>query len=169
VVWNTFLQVFDAGRLSDGLGRTADFARVVVVMTTNIGAGLFEGRRESTDPAADAAAVLAAVKGRMAPELVNRLDEVLVFAPLTIAAVGVIARRLVDDIVARTATRGYRLSYNAGVIDVLVAAGYEPAYGARPLQRAIERLLVAPLAACPPGRWHAAPDGAGIRWTAVAS
>ena len=169
VVWNTFLQVFDAGRLSDGLGRTADFARVVVVMTTNIGARIFEGRSPTSapDPQADRAGVLAAVKERMAPELVNRLDEVLVFAPLTPHDIRVIAHRLVDAMVVRMAGRGFRLSYDDAVLDVLAAAGYDPAYGARPLQRAVERLVVMPLAALGTGAWHAAVDAGVIGWHAA--
>lgn len=167
LVWNTFLQVFDAGRLSDGLGRTADFRRVVVAMTTNIGARVFEGRTTTTvvDPVADEAAVLTAVKERMAPELVNRLDDVLVFRPLTVEAVTEIARRMLDDVVvARMASRGYALTYDPAVVDLVARSGFDPAYGARPVQRSLESLVILPLAACPPGAWHAVPDGAGVRW-----
>ena len=170
VVWNTFLQVFDAGRLSDGLGRTADFRRVVVAMTTNIGARVFEGRTASTpvDPSHDEAAVLTAVKERMAPELVNRLDEVLVFRPLTPEAVHEIARRMIDDVVvARMVGRGYVLTYDAAVVDLVATSGYDPAYGARPVQRSLENLVVLPLAGCLPGSWHAVVDGDQVRWIAA--
>jgi MoxR-like ATPase len=170
VVWNTFLQVFDAGRLSDGLGRTADFRRVVVAMTTNIGARVFEGRTAATpvDPAHDEAAVLTAVKERMAPELVNRLDAVLVFRPLTPEAVHEIARRMIDDVVvARMVERGFTLTYDPAVVDLVASSGYDPAYGARPVQRALETLVVLPLAACAPGAWHAVVDGAAVRWVAA--
>jgi ATP-dependent Clp protease ATP-binding subunit ClpB len=167
VVWNTFLQVFDAGRLSDGLGRTADFHRVVVALTTNIGARVFEGRTSSSpvDPVSDEAAVLSAVKERMAPELVNRLDDVLVFRPLTVAAVTEIARRMLDDVVvARMAPRGYALSYDPAVVDLVARSGFDPAYGARPVQRALENLVVVPLAACAPGEWRAVVEGETVRW-----
>ncbi len=166
-VWNTFLQVFDAGRLTDGLGRTADFSRTVVVMTTNIGARVFATQGGERDPATDSAAVLAAVKERMPPELVNRLDEVLVFAPLGRAQIREIARRLLAEVTTRMAPRGYAVDYDEAVLDVLVTAGYDPAYGARPLQRAVERLLLLPLASCPPGTWRAVPEGAGLRWVAA--
>ncbi len=172
VVWNTFLQVFDAGRLSDGLGRTADFRRVVVTMTTNIGSRVFEGRTAATpvDPAQDEAAVLSAVKERMAPELVNRLDDVLVFRPLSPEAVHEIARRMIDDVVvARMAARGYALTYDPAVVDLVASSGYDPAYGARPVQRALENLVVLPLAACPPGRWNAVVDDSHVRWVAAAA
>jgi MoxR-like ATPase len=172
VVWNTFLQVFDAGRLSDGLGRTADFRRVVVTMTTNIGARVFEGRTAATpvDPAHDDAAVLTAVKERMAPELVNRLDDVLVFRPLTPEAVHEIARRMLDDVVvSRMASRGFTLTYDPAVVDLVAASGYDPAYGARPVQRALETLVVLPLAGCAPGAWHAVVEGAAVRWVAAGS
>ncbi len=171
VVWNTFLQVFDAGRLSDGLGRTADFRRVVVALTTNIGARVFEGRTSTTpvDPAADEAAVLNAVKERMAPELVNRLDDVLVFRPLTVAAVTEIARRMLDDVVvARMSSRGYALTYDAAVVDLVASSGFDPAYGARPVQRALENLVVLPLAACTAGTWHAVVEDGSVRWLPVA-
>jgi ATP-dependent Clp protease ATP-binding subunit ClpA len=167
VVWTTFLQVFDAGRLSDGLGRTADFRRVVVALTTNIGARVFEGRTSSSpvDPAADQAAVLSAVKERMAPELVNRLDDVLVFRPLTVAAVTEIARRMLDDVVvARMAPRGYALTYDPAVVDLVARWGFDPAYGARPVQRALENLVVVPLAASAPGAWHAVVEADTVRW-----
>jgi MoxR-like ATPase len=170
VVWNTFLQVFDAGRLSDGLGRTADFHRVIVVLTTNIGARVFEGRTAASplDPAADQAAVLAAVKERMAPELVNRLDDVLVFRPLTVDAVREIARRMLDDVVvARMAARGYSLSYDDAVVELVASTGYDPAYGARPVQRALENLVVLPLASCPPGRWRAGVEADHVQWTVI--
>ena len=171
VVWNTFLQVFDAGRLSDGLGRTADFRRVVVALTTNIGARVFEGRTSASpvDPAADEAAVLSAVKERMAPELVNRLDDVLVFRPLTVAAVTEIARRMLDDVVvSRMAPRGYALTYDPAVVDLVARSGFDPAYGARPVQRALENLVVVPLAACAPGAWHAAVESEAVRWIPTA-
>jgi MoxR-like ATPase len=167
VVWNTFLQVFDAGRLSDGLGRTADFRRVVVTMTTNIGARVFEGRTAATpvDPAHDEAAVLTAVKERMAPELVNRLDDVLVFRPLTPEAVHEIARRMLEDVVvSRMGSRGFSLTYDPAVVDLVASSGYDPAYGARPVQRALETLVVLPLAGCAPGAWRAVVDGAEVRW-----
>jgi energy-coupling factor transporter ATP-binding protein EcfA2 len=170
VVWNTFLQVFDAGRLSDGLGRTADFRRVVVALTTNIGARVFEGRTSSTpvDPAADESAVVTAVKERMAPELVNRLDDVLVFRPLTVEAVTEIARRMLDDVVvSRMAARGYSLSYDVAVVELVARSGFDPAYGARPVQRALENLVVLPLAACSPGAWHAVVEGDVVRWVVV--
>lgn len=169
VVWNTFLQVFDAGRLSDGLGRTADFRHVVVVLTTNIGARVFEGRTagSTVDAATDSAAVLAAVKERMAPELVNRLDDVCVFRPLSVEAVTEIARRMLDDVVVgRMAARGYTLTYDRSVLDLVARAGFDPAYGARPVRRALENLVVVPLAACAPGTWHAVAEGDHVRWTA---
>ncbi len=169
-VWNTFLQVFDAGRLSDGLGRTADFRRVVVAMTTNIGARVFEGRTATTpmDPRADESAVLTAVKDRMAPELVNRLDDVLVFRPLTLDAVREIAQRMIDDVVvARMVPRGYTLTVDPAVVELVASEGYDPAYGARPVQRSLERLVVLPLASCAPGTWHAVVDAGTVRWVAA--
>jgi ATP-dependent Clp protease ATP-binding subunit ClpB len=139
-------------------------------MTTNIGARVFEGRNAATvvDPAQDEAAVLTAVKERMAPELVNRLDDVLVFRPLTPPAVHEIARRMIDDVVvSRMATRGFALTYDPAVVDLVASSGYDPAYGARPVQRALETLVVLPLAGCAPGTWHAVVEGSAVRWDAA--
>jgi ATP-dependent Clp protease ATP-binding subunit ClpC len=97
---------------------------------------------------------------------VNRLDDVLVFRPLTPQAVHEIARRMLDDVVvARMASRGFVLTYDPAVVDLVASSGYDPAYGARPVQRALESLVVLPLAACAPGAWHAVVDGSAVRWT----
>jgi ATP-dependent Clp protease ATP-binding subunit ClpA len=171
LVWNTFLQVFDAGRLSDGLGRTADFRRVVVALTTHIGARVFDGRDATTisDAAKDEAAVLAAVKERMTPELVNRLDDILVFATLSRAAVYQMAERLIAEKVRRMAARGFVLLVEDAAVEVVVTAGYDPAFGARPLQRSLERLLVQRLAMLDPGSWLAtvSDSPAAINWVAA--
>lgn len=147
VVWNTFLQVFDAGRLTDSRGTTADFSNVVIVMTSNLGAA------GATGPAlgfgtAGAQAGLAreritrAVKERMAPELINRIDELVVFDALDIAAIEEIAAREMLRVSARLAQQGWSVSYDDDVVRHLVTTGYDPAYGARHLQRNIERIFL---------------------------
>lgn len=147
VVWNTFLQVFDAGRLTDSRGTTADFSNVVVVMTSNIGAA------GATGPAlgfgtAGAQAHLAreritrAVKERMAPELINRIDELVVFDALDVEAIEEIAAREMLRVSGRLAQQGWSVQYDDAVVKHLVTTGYDPAYGARHLQRNIERLFL---------------------------
>jgi ATP-dependent Clp protease ATP-binding subunit ClpA len=146
-VWNTFLHVFDAGRLTDSRGTTADFSSTVIVMTSNIGAA------GATSPAlgfgtADAGVKLArdriirAVKQTMAPELVNRIDEMVVFDPLSVEAIREIAVGELARACHRLAESGWSVSYDDDVVKYLVSTGYDPAYGARHLQRNIERLFL---------------------------
>lgn len=147
VVWNTFLQVFDAGRLTDSRGTTADFSSTVIVMTSNIGAP------GATAPplgfgTADAGVKLArdrvirAVKEVMAPELVNRIDELVVFDPLSLEAIEEIAERELARVCHRLAESGWLVRYTDDVVKYLVTTGYDPAYGARHLQRNIERMFL---------------------------
>lgn len=156
-VLETFLGVFDEGRLTDGRGRTVDFTNTVILMTSNIGAeetGSAARRRVGfgADAEADAAdlerRVTGAARGALAPELYNRIDEVLVFAPLARSEVREIAKRLIAGVGrALEASRGVRLELDERVIDLLLeAGGWDPALGARPMKRTIARLIEAPLA-----------------------
>lgn len=156
-VLDTFLGMFDEGRLTDGRGRTVDFTNTVIMMTSNLGAdetGASAKRRVGfgNDSGPDAAgmerAVTAAARGTLTPELYNRIDEVLVFAPLAKADVREITRRMLGGI-ARSllARRGLRLEFDdAAVEHLLDAGGYDPALGARPMKRTVARLIEAPLA-----------------------
>ncbi|GED95962.1 AAA family ATPase [Gordonia crocea] len=149
VVWNVFLQVFDAGRLSDSRGVTADFRDAVVVMTSNIGV-----REANSKPLGFGAAAgversrelaLGALKDTMPPELLNRIDEVAQFEELSLAAITEIARDEVDRAIDMLASRGWTVGVDDEVIDWLATTGYDPAYGARHLQRNIERRLLSDL------------------------
>jgi len=147
VVWNTFLQVFDAGRLTDSRGVTVDFRSVVIVMTSNIGAS-----EAAASPLGFASAgsdlnrarerTVRAVKETMAPELVNRIDDLVVFDPLGLDAIKEIAERELARACHRLAESGWSVRYDHDVVDYLVSTGYDPAYGARHLQRNIERLFL---------------------------
>ncbi len=156
-VLETFLGVFDEGRLTDGRGRTVDFTNTVILMTSNIGAdasGSSARRRVGfgADDAPDLAdverGVTAAARVALAPELYNRIDEVLVFAPLGRDEVREIARRLLNGVGrALFAQRGVRLEVDDGAVDHLLASGgFDPALGARPMKRTIARTVEAPLA-----------------------
>lgn len=152
VVWNTFLQVFDAGRLTDSRGMTVDFSNTIIVMTSNLGAaaasgpGLgFTGADASQDHARQK--MMAVVKERMAPELINRIDELVVFNPLTIAAIEEIAEQELALISERLAESGWSVKYDSEVVRHLARTGYDPAYGARHLQRNIERAFLSLVAA----------------------
>jgi ATP-dependent Clp protease ATP-binding subunit ClpA len=156
-VWNAFLQVFDAGRLSDARGNVAHFARTVIAMTSNLGGRSFESSPIGFSPQQDDTAiaqrdrqrVLEAVKQAMSAELINRLDEIVVFAPLSPEAIEEIARLEVTRLCARLAERGYVVSIPDDVVTLIATTGYDPAYGARHLQRNVERLLLEPLASVP--------------------
>ena len=156
-VLTSFLGVFDEGRMTDGRGRTVDFTNTVILMTSNIGAdetGSSPKRRVGFG-AEDASAradlernVTAAARSALAPELYNRIDEVLVFAPLGREEVREIARRLLigfGRLLERQ--RGVRFEFDAAAIEhLLEAGGYDLAFGARPMKRTIARLIEAPLA-----------------------
>jgi ATP-dependent Clp protease ATP-binding subunit ClpA len=146
-VWNTFLQVFDAGRLTDSRGTIADFSSAVIVMTSNIGAAGASAPPlgfATTDGGVKLAVerVTRAVKEVMAPELVNRIDEIVVFDPLSIEAIQELAARELARVRHRLAELGWLVHYTDEVVEYLVKTGYDPAYGARHLQRNIERMFL---------------------------
>jgi len=153
-VWNAFLQVFDAGRLSDSRGNAATFERTVIVMTSNLGASVFASPPVGFAPvqddlqiaARDSERLLEKVRETLPIELVNRLDEIVVFRPLTEAVIEEIARLEIDRMRTRLAERGYALAISDEVVKLVARTGYDPAFGARHLQRNVERLLLEPLA-----------------------
>jgi len=156
-VLTTFLGVFDEGRLTDGRGRLVDFTNTVILMTSNLGSevlGQAAKRRVGFGGGEPAAAqdiaekIVLSARAALAPELYNRIDEVLVFAPLGRDDVREITRRLLDGMgTALLAQRGVELEYGPELIEYLMdAGGFEPSLGARPMKRTIARLLEAPLA-----------------------
>ncbi len=166
-VLEAFLQVFDEGRLTDGRGRTIDFTNTVIILTSNLGADIavpsaakarigFASSRPSTaasdreisDLKKYEEAVVASARSGLPPELYNRFDEVLAFAPLTRADVTEIANRMLRELGEELErTRGVHLDVAASAIETLMeSGGFEPALGARPMRRAIARLIEAPIA-----------------------
>jgi ATP-dependent Clp protease ATP-binding subunit ClpC len=152
-LFDILLQVLGEGRLTDAAGRVSDFTNSVVIMTSNLGADSF--RRGATGFSSGAAAhenaqrhFESATKAFLRPELFNRLDQIVPFAPLDAETIAAIARREIARLAERDGLRlrGVALDVAADVADRLAIAGYDPRYGARPLKRAIERRLVAPLA-----------------------
>ena len=152
-----FLQVLDEGHLTDGRGRRVDFTNTVIVLTSNLGAAeAGAAQRERTvgfgrpsGPTRERLAdvMVSAARGALAPELYNRIDEVLCFAPLTRAEVAEIARRMLDALGRSLATRGVRLDVEPRAIDALLdAGGFDVTLGARPVRRVLARLVEAPLA-----------------------
>jgi ATP-dependent Clp protease ATP-binding subunit ClpC len=158
-VQETFLQVFDEGRLTDGRGRVVDFTNVVVVMTSNLGADAVQAPRsrigfgargsdEGREVRAYEEAVCAAARAALPPELYNRIDEVIAFAPLGRLEVAEVARRLLRALCEELDdARGVRIdASDAAVIALLDEGGYDAELGARPMRRAIARLIEAPIA-----------------------
>ncbi|MDG2126314.1 MAG: AAA family ATPase, partial [Verrucomicrobiales bacterium] len=150
-VFDLFLQVLGEARLTDGAGRIADFSNSVIIMTSNLGAR--EYQRGSLgfagDPARDAVEHFStAVKAALRPELFNRIDRILPFLPLPREIIAHIIRREFSEIDARDGLGGHGTSLLVApeVLDHLVTSGYDPRYGARPLKRAVERLLLQPAA-----------------------
>jgi ATP-dependent Clp protease ATP-binding subunit ClpC len=159
-VLEAFLQVFDEGRMTDGRGRTIDFTSTVIVITSNLGAEASPatqargrigfGRATSPEAAkqAYADAVVAAARKDLPPELYNRIDEVMAFAPLARADVAEVARRLLKQLDEELhAARGVRLDLGEDVVLALLdGGGFDPELGARPMKRAIARMIEAPVA-----------------------
>lgn len=160
-VLEAFLQVFDEGRLTDGRGRTIDCTNTVLILTSNLGADValpskargrigFGGSaaHDEQAKASYAQAVVAAAREALPPELYNRLDEVLAFAPLSRADVREVARRMLADLAADLErTRGVKLDASDLAIEALLDhGGFDPTLGARPMRRAIARLVEAPIA-----------------------
>jgi ATP-dependent Clp protease ATP-binding subunit ClpB len=146
-VFNVLLQVLDDGRLTDGQGRTVDFRNTVIVMTSNLGSHKIQ---EMTDAGKDVGliklAVLAEVKNTFRPEFVNRIDEIVVFHPLSEAQIANIARIQLKSLEARLAKLEVKLEINDSALKAVAAAGFDPVYGARPLKRAIQQQIENPLA-----------------------
>jgi ATP-dependent Clp protease ATP-binding subunit ClpA len=137
-VLNLFLQAFDAGRLTDAKGRTADASNALFIMTSNLGLGRPLGFRA---PKAAVTDLPEALQARFTPEFVNRIDEVIVFRALEKDDLGKIARILMDELGERLLEKGLHLEATDEAIDALVEKSCDERSGARPLRRAIERLV----------------------------
>ena len=152
-VFNALLQILEDGRLTDGQGRTVDFKNTLIIMTSNLGTGA--GERESfgllRDSDASSAAVRArsmiekALKKAFRPEFLNRIDEIIIFDPLTEEQVLQIVDLLIDEIEERLASHEVGVSLTSAAKEFLAHAGFDPVYGARPLRRAVQRYLESPL------------------------
>ena len=138
------LQILEDGRLTDGQGRTVDFKNTLVIMTSNIGSDLIlelEGTGEAMR-----SRLLAALRGHFRPELLNRIDEILVFEPLSRESLREIVRLELRKVERRLQNRELSLVAGDDVLDLLAREGYDPVYGARPLRRLVEHRIQNPLA-----------------------
>ena len=145
-VFNILLQVLDDGRLTDGQGRTVDFKNTVIVMTSNIGSQHIQELGDTSDYDAVKAAVMEDVKAYFRPELINRIDEVVVFHGLNQANIRNIAKIQLSSLKRRLAAQNLRLEVSDAALDLIAESGFDPIYGARPLKRAIQAEIENPLA-----------------------
>ncbi|MFG0288441.1 MAG: ATP-dependent chaperone ClpB [Rhodopirellula sp. JB044] len=146
-VFNILLQVLDDGRLTDGQGRTVDFTNAVVVMTSNVGSQVIQRvTDEGGDEEEMRSAVQDALKARFLPEFLNRIDDIVIFHPLQQEQIRRIVELQLEDLRRRLAGNGLSLELTDAAIDEIAAVGYDPAYGARPLKRVIQREVQNPLA-----------------------
>lgn len=145
-VFNILLQVLDDGRLTDGQGRTVDFRNTVVIMTSNLGSDLIQERFGELDYGNMKELVMGVVTHSFRPEFINRIDEVVVFHPLSERHIASIANIQLQRLYKRLEERGYELHITDEALVMLGENGYDPVYGARPLKRAIQQQVENPLA-----------------------
>ncbi|MFN3885261.1 MAG: AAA family ATPase, partial [Rhodocyclaceae bacterium] len=144
-VFNVLLQVLDDGRMTDGQGRTVDFKNTVIVMTSNLGSQMIQQMADS-DYQVIKMAVMGEVKTHFRPEFVNRIDEIIVFHPLSDAHIADIARIQLGYLEKRLARLEMSLEVTDAALKELAKAGFDPVFGARPLKRAIQDRIENPLA-----------------------
>ena len=144
-VFNVLLQILEDGRLTDGKGRTVDFRNTVLVMTSNVGsAAIFELSAQHPERARKEA--MEALRASFRPEFINRIDEIVIFNPLGKAQLEGIVKLLLKNVEALLEERKISLDLTPKAYELLLEEGYDPAYGARPLRRTIQRLIQDPLA-----------------------
>ena len=143
-VVNVLLQLMDEGRLTDGQGRTVDFRNTLVIMTSNLGTELLEQAKTETDRRK---VIDDALRSFFRPEFLNRLDDVVIFNPLTEKEILAIVDLQVTLVQARLKDRRIRVTLSTKAKKLIAAHGFDPQYGARPLKRAMQRLVVDPLTA----------------------
>jgi len=145
-VFNILLQVIDDGRLTDGQGRTVDFRNTIIIMTSNLGSNQVQQLAGEDSYQAMTAAVMDVVKQHFRPEFINRIDEMLVFHPLSRLQLSEIARIQIAHLTRRLVDRDLHLLVTEKAIERLADLGFDPVYGARPLKRTIRSELENPLA-----------------------
>lgn len=136
-VFDILLQVLDDGRLTDGQGRTVDFRNTILILTSNLGSQYLSD--SELDDSEKDAAVWKLVREHFKPEFLNRLDDVIMFRPLTIEQIGKIVDLQLEQLVRRLQNRQLHLHISEAAKDLLTVEGYDPAFGARPLRRLIQR------------------------------
>jgi ATP-dependent Clp protease ATP-binding subunit ClpC len=152
-VWNALLQILDDGRLTDGQGRLVDFRNSVLIMTSNLGTEYvrrsgslgFLQRSGDSEERQEQEKIEKALKGTFRPEFLNRIDEIITFSPLTLEQVGLIVDLQMKEVQERLSERGLIVQLSPAARDWLANAGFDPAFGARPLRRALQKHVESPL------------------------
>jgi len=145
-VFNILLQVLDDGRLTDGQGRTVDFRNTVIVMTSNLGSTEIQALAGDSNYEEIKAAVMLQVEQHFRPEFINRVDESVVFHPLTQEQIRVIAQIQLQSLMARLKEKDLSMEISESALDELGKTGFDPVYGARPLKREIQHRIENPIA-----------------------
>ena len=137
------LQVLDDGRITDSQGRTVDFKNTILIMTSNIGASyLLEGIQEDGSISRESEkAVMEELRARFRPEFLNRLDEQILFKPLTKENIGGIIALIINDLNRRLADKELSIALSEEAKDYIIEQAYDPVYGARPLKRYIQKYV----------------------------
>ena len=155
-VFNTLLQVLDDGRLTDNKGRTVDFKNTILIMTSNAGSDIIQSYMEKLPGTKDMAEiakrssllaeckekVIAVLKQNIRPEFLNRIDETIMFEPLTTDDIREIVRIQMAELKAKLSAEGIEISFTKAFENLMTEKGYDPAYGARPVKRLMQRELI---------------------------
>ena len=150
-VFNILLQVLDDGRLTDNKGRTVNFKNTIIIMTSNLGSQFIQGKLEGLaasgagrDRAVEEAkeGVMELLKKTIRPEFLNRIDDIIMFSPLTESEIRQIVRLQIDAIVRRLRSQEVSLTVDESAVGLIASAGFDPEFGARPVKRALQRLLL---------------------------
>lgn len=144
-IFNILLQILDGGRLTDSQGRVTDFRNTVIIMTSNLGSdrrfAKTLGFEKRDDSRADEERILSSLKNAFPPEFLNRIDDTVIFRPLTKDDLYTIAGTMLAELAARAKAYGIDLTFDKSVGRLVVDDGYDPDYGARPLRRSVTRLV----------------------------
>ena len=138
-VFNILLQVLDDGRLTDSKGRTVNFKNTIIFMTSNLGSQIIQNCKDQEEAKRQ---VLELLKKTIRPEFLNRIDETIIFKPLTLGEIRQVVRLQISGVTKMLAQNGIKLELTDEAINLLADAGYDPDFGARPVKRAIQRLLL---------------------------
>ncbi len=152
-VWNALLQILDDGRLTDGQGQVVDFRNTVLIMTSNLGTEFvrkggtlgFLQTSSNSEERQEHDKIDKALKSTFRPEFLNRVDEIIIFSPLTLDQMREIVKLQMKEIQSRLAEHGLTVELSDEVLDYMAEIGYDPAFGARPLRRVLQKQIESPL------------------------